>query len=717
MKVHLPQESIVSPTGLAEATIKDTTLTLPEGVQASAGASDGLLACSAAQFGFNGSEHGLPESAQTENDHFTPGAIECPEAAKIGTVSVKTPLLEHELKGAAYIASENTDPFGSPLVLYALVEDPVSGVRVKLAGEIHIDQATGQLTTTLDETPPLAFEDLTFHLFDGPRASQATPERCGTYTSTAAFKLWSREEPVTASSSFNITSGPHGTACPAAGPLPFTPSMQAGSTNNQAGAYSPFTLTVERADGQQGVTGVTSTLPEGLAAKLSSVTPCPEPPVGQPWSCGADSLIGKATTSSGLGTDPVTLTGQAYLTTGYDGAPFGLLVSTLAKAGPFNLGLVNVRSRINVNDTTAAVTVTTDPGPRGESLPTILKGVPVQLKALNVTIDRPEFQFNPTSCAPLSVTGTLTGDEGTSAPVSSPFEVTNCASLPFAPKLTATAGSQASKVDGASLNVKIESPGLGQANIQKVLLTIPSLLPSRLDTIQKACPDYVFEKNPASCDEGSVVGKATVHTPVLKNPLIGPAYLVSHANREFPDVDFVLQGEGITLIVTGHTNITHGVTYSRFETAPDAPFTAFETELPTGPHSALTAYVPGAKRYDLCGQNVNIPTEIIAQDGAEISQDTPVALTGCPPAVKVVKTKAKKTSVLMSVSLSAAGTVTITGKGLKSTTKKNLTAGSHSITVPLTRAGIALYRANRKLAATVKLSAAGAVVATTASFR
>ncbi len=335
-----------------------------------------------------------------------------------------------------------------------------------------------------------------------------------------------------------------------------------------------------------------------------------------------------------------------------------------------------MRSRINVNPTTAAVTVTTDPGPRGESLPTILKGVPVELKALNVTVDRPEFQFNPTNCAPMSVTGSLGSSEGITAGVSSPFQVSGCSSLPFTPKLTATAGGAASKVDGASLNVKIQSPGLGQANIQKVLLTIPSLLPSRLDTIQKACPDYVFEKNPATCDEGSVVGKATVHTPVFKNPLIGPAYLVSHANREFPDVDFVLQGEGITLIVTGHTDITHGVTYSRFETAPDAPFTAFETELPTGPHSALTAYVPGAQRYNLCGQNLQIPTEIIAQDGAEISQDTQVALTGCPPSVKVTKTKTKKASVAISISLSAPGSVTITGKGLKSTAKKGLSAGN-----------------------------------------
>ena len=406
VKVHIPQESTLSTTGLAEADVKTTTLTLPVGFTASAAAANGLLSCSAAQVGFTGFGEGLAESAQLENDHFTPAAVECPEAAKIGTVAIKTPLLEHELSGSVYLASENTDPFGSPLVLYLIAEDPVSGVRVKLAGEVQIDQSNGQLTSVFKEAPPLPFEELTVSLFGGPRASQATPALCGSYAASVALAPSSGGATVNRTSSFDITSGPNGTACQTSGPLPFSPSFSAGSTNSQAGAYTPFTFTFERPNGQGSLEGVTVKLPEGMAAKLSSVTPCPEPPVGQEWSCGASSQIGEATTNSGLGPDPVSLKGNAYLTTGYDGAPFGLLVATHAKAGPFDLGMVNVRSRINVDPTTAAVTVTTDPGPRGESLPTILKGVPVQLKSLNVNVNRPEFQLNPTNCAPTSVTGT-----------------------------------------------------------------------------------------------------------------------------------------------------------------------------------------------------------------------------------------------------------------------------------------------------------------------
>jgi hypothetical protein len=259
----------------------------------------------------------------------------------------------------------------------------------------------------------------------------------------------------------------------------------------------------------------------------------------------------------------------------------------------------------------------------------MIKGVPVQLKAINVQVDRPHFQFNPTSCDPMAVTGTLGGSEGASQPVSSPFQVANCGALPFEPKLTARVDGTGSKPNGVGFYVRLESAGLGQANIHQVELQLPIALPSRLTTIQQACPDNVFEANPAACGEGSVIGKAVIHTPVLKNPLEGPAYLVSHANLAFPDVVFVLQGEGIKLVLDGHTDIKKGITYSRFETAPDAPFSTFETSLPAGPHSALGVNVDPKKNYSLCGANLAMPTKIVAQNGAVINETTQIRPTSC----------------------------------------------------------------------------------------
>jgi hypothetical protein len=617
-------------------------------MQANPGAANGLTVCSAAGVGFDGAV----EAEQLENDHFNANLAICPEAAKIGTVNIKTPLLENELQGSVYLAEQNTNPFASPLVLYILAEDPVSGTRVKLAGEVAINPQTGQLVSVFKNTPPLPFEKLKLHLFDGERASQSTPAFCRSYETKASFEPTTGEASVQRTSSFQTTPNADGQPCPATGPLPFAPSFQAGSTSTQAAAFSPFTLTLGVPDGDAALKTIAMQLPPGLAAVLASVTPCPEPQAAE-GTCGPESLIGHSTASAGLGSQPYTLPGEVFLTGPYDGAPFGLSAVTQAKAGPFDLGEIVVRSTISINPETAAATIDTEASKffplkvtegeqtSFEGLPQLVKGTPAQIKQLNVSVDRPGFEFNPSNCNPMAITGTLTGYEGTTEPVSYPFQATNCATLPFAPKLTASVVGQGSKQNGTTFSVTVESPGLGQANIHKVDLTIPSVLPSRLTTIQKACLAAVFEANPASCDEGSLIGEGVVHTPVFNNPLRGPAYLVSHGGAEFPDVEFVLQGEGVKVVLDGKTYIHAGVTYSKFESSPDAPFTKFETIFPAGPHSALTPSVPENENFNLCRQSITLPTEITGQNGAFIKQITPVTITGCKGVAGFKVTKAQ----------------------------------------------------------------------------
>src|SRR4029077_9576406 len=162
------------------------------------------------------------------------------------------------------------------------------------------------------------------------------------------------------------------------------------------------------------------------------------------------------------------------------------------------------------------------------------------IRTVNVTINRPGFMFNPTNCDPLTTTGSLGSTTGTSAPVSSLFEAANCAALPFKPSFTASTEAHTSKAEGASLTVNVaQKPG--EANIHKVDLQLPLILPARLTTLQKACTDAQFTINPAGCPEASNIGKAIAITPVLKTPLTGPAYLVSHGGAAFPDVEFVLK--------------------------------------------------------------------------------------------------------------------------------------------------------------------------------
>jgi hypothetical protein len=639
VNVHLPQAATLELGGLAVSAVKATTVTLPEGVLLSPSAANGLEACSTGLVGFTGHDPADPATLLftrhiPEPSELAPGVNFCPNGSKVGVVHIKTPDLPNEIEGGVYLAQQNANPFGSLFAMYIVAQDPVSKVLVKLAGEISVNTATGRVTTTFKNTPQLPFEDLKLELFGGPGASITTPPTCGSYTTEASFVPWSTPSaPKSASSTFEITSGAEGSGC--ANPLPLTPSFKAGATNTNAAGFTGFELTLSKPDSNQAPTSLSMRLPPGLAALLSTVTLCPEPQASN-GTCGDDSLIGHATATAGLGTQPFTESGgKVFITGPYGGAPFGLSVVFPTKAGPFDFGNVVTRSSLSVDPNTAAVTI-------NSALPTMVNttttstGVPVQLKQIHVTVDRPGFQFNPTNCAPKTIDGTLTGAQGASVPVSAPYQAANCASLPFSPKLTATTGAQASKANGASLNVTVTSAGLGQANIQKVFLTLPKALPSRLTTIQKACTDAIFNANPAGCNEGSVIGTATIHTPVLKNPLSGPAYLVSHGNAAFPDVEFVLQGEGITLILDGKTDIKKGITYSRFESTPDAPFTTFETKLPTGPHSALTANVPEKEHYNLCKTKLVIPTEITAQNGALIKQQTNVGLTGCVKGKKFV---------------------------------------------------------------------------------
>jgi hypothetical protein len=646
LDVHLDQQGTLSEASAGDSDLNSTTVTLPEGMLLSPSAANGLQACSEAQIGFQGppSEPDPLSPAEAQPLSFSEAAPACPQASKLGEVQIETPLLGEELKGSVYLAEPaplgeaDRNPFGSLIALYITAESQSLGIRVKLAGEGRIDTRTGQISTTFKDTPQLPFEDLRLKLFGGPRGPVSTPARCGAYATDASFTPWSSDEVTNALSApgeLSIESGPGGSACPD-GALAFSPSFGAGSESSQAGAFTSFQLQIAHPDGDQALSGVSLKLPPGVAALLASVTPCPEPQAAR-GECSGESEIGKASASAGLGPDPYTEQGRVYITGPYDGAPFGLSIVTPAVAGPFDLGNVIVRASIDVDPHTAQVSIRS-------GLPTFLQGagmpatgIPLQLKGITVSVDRPNFEYNPTSCEPMKIEGTLQGAEGASQGVSSPFQVSGCQNLPFKPHVTAQTRGRTSKADGASLSLRFVS-AKGQANVAKTVLTIPAILPARLSTIQKACLAQTFEANPASCPEGSDIGSAIVHTPVLESPLTGPIYLVSHGNAAWPDAELVLQGEGITVILDGQTAIKKGITTSSFLSVPDAPFQSLEASLPEGPHSALTTSLPIKAKYSLCGKKLQIPMVLTGQNGAVIEQKIPVSVQGCG-AVKAARAK------------------------------------------------------------------------------
>lgn len=552
-------------------------------------------------------------------------------------MEIETPLLPHALHGAAYLATQDENPFGSLIALYLVAQDPVSGVLVKLAGEVALNQETGQIVTTFKNTPQLPFENLRLHFFGEARAPLGTPASCGGYVTSASLAPWSGNEPSQVDSEFDITSGPDGKPCQ--GQPHFQPSQTAGTSSVLAGAFSPFTTTISREDGEQNLKEVSLLMPPGLSGSLTGIPLCPEA-LANAGACSPESLIGDTTVSVGLGGSPYTVTGgKVYLTGPYEGAPFGLSIVVPADAGPFHLGDVVVRAKIEVNPHTAQLTVATDAsGPY--AIPQMIDGIPLQIKHVNVAIDRQRFTFNPTNCSPLEIAGSMSGSEGAPATVSVPFRVTNCASLKFAPTLTVATSGRTSRERGASLTAKLTYPAGSQgvdANIAQVKVQLPKRLPSRLKTLQKACLAAQFQANPADCPKASVVGYAKAITPILPVALEGPAYFVSHGGEAFPSLIVVLQGYGVTVDIVGTTFISEkGITSATFASVPDVPVSSFELTLPEGKFSALGA-VGG-----LCGRNLRMPTTFVAQDGVELHRSIGIAVTGCSKKKQAKKKDEKK---------------------------------------------------------------------------
>ena len=410
-------------------------------------------------------------------------------------------------------------------------------------------------------------------------------------------------------------------------PKPFVPGFVSGTVTPQAGKFSSFTMNLSRQDGEQYVKGIQVHTPPGLLGVLASVPLCGEPEADQ-GTCPESSKIGTTRVATGAGSHPFEIEGGVYLTGPYGASPFGLSIVVHLDVGPFHLGVKVVRARIAIDPATSQLTVTTDEtGPF--AVPQIVFGVPVRLKRVTVNIDRPGFMFNPTNCAAFQITAAVSGAQDAVAHVSAPFAVGGCKSLGFKPKFTVSTSGHTSRVKGASLDVKLSYPvgSVGRdANIARAKVSLPRQLPSRLTTLQKACPSATFAKNPAECPAASVVGVVRATTPLLPVPLGGPVYFVSHGGEAFPSLIVVLQGDGVRVDLTGTTFINKaGITSSTFKTVPDVPVGTFELYLPEGEFSALAA------NGNLCKSQskLRMPSEFVAQNGAVFKQTTKIAVSGC----------------------------------------------------------------------------------------
>jgi hypothetical protein len=616
--LRLPQNGLLEPLGLAEAHLRDSTVVLPQGMVVNPAAATGLAACSSAQVG-------LITPIGAAPIHFSGLPAHCPDAAKLGTVAVDTPLLTKPLNGSVYLARQLDNPFGSLLALYIVVEDPETGVIVKLAGKVTPDPLTGQLTASFDENPQLPFEALRLHVFEGPRASLRTPSTCGVKSTLAEFTPWSAPEsgpPAELTDSFETSLAPGGGHCPAsAAEEPNAPRFSAGTISPRAGSYSPFVLRLARDDGSQEINGLNVTLPPGLSGRLAGVAKCSEAQIARAQarsrpgegateqadpSCPASSEVGGVEVTAGAGPDPFHANGRVYLAGPYKGAPISLAVITPAVAGPFDIGAVVIRNPLYVDPRTGQVTVKSDP------IPTILEGIPLDLRSVEVRVSRDHFILNPTSCEPMAVTGQASGAGGTVANLRSHFQVGECSALAFRPNLRIQMHGATRRGAYQRLTATVSYPeGAGYANTASVGVTLPHSSFLAQEHIRTVCTRVQFAAK--ACPRGSIYGNVTATTPILDEPLTGPIYLRS-SDHPLPDLVMALRGPDsmpIEAEVVGRVDSKNGGIRNRFELVPDVPLSKVTVNFQGGKKSLIV------NSRDLCKGVQRATVRFTAQNGLQ----------------------------------------------------------------------------------------------------
>jgi hypothetical protein len=578
---------------VCQSDLRDVEVRLPAGMTVNPASADGLGACTSAQIALD-----------------TTADATCPDSSKIGKVEVETPLLDESLTGSVYLAKQFDNPFDSLLAMYIVAKG--SGVNVKLAGKIEVGP-DGTLTTRFTDQPQTPFSHLHVELKSGPRAPLVNPSRCGTHTVAASLAPWSGTAPVELSSPFELSQGPGGGPCPEDG---FDPKLSAGTSSPLGGAFSPFGLRLTREDGTRVLTGLSATLPEGLLGKLAGVSYCPESALasisgaegaGAAWlsspACPPNSLLGRLTVGAGAGPSPFFLdTGRAYLAGPYKGAPYSLAIVTPAVAGPFDLGSVLVRNALDVDPVTTRISVASDP------FPTALHGIPVDLRDVRVSIDRPNFTINPTSCDPMSIEADISGAGGASAQRSERFQAAECSSLAFKPKLRLRLKGGTKRTDHPRLIASLKARP-GDANIDRAQVTLPRAAFLDQAHIRTVCTRVQFAGD--RCPKGSVYGRARATSPLLDYPVYGPVYLRSSDNP-LPDLVAVLRGPDFAPIeveLSGRTDAVKGALRNTFDFVPDAPVTKFALELFGGRRGLVVL------SRNLCAQTYRATVKLDGQNG------------------------------------------------------------------------------------------------------
>lgn len=579
VEVQVPQAEGAEP---ATSTVRDVTVSFPEGMAVNPAAADGLEACTSVQIGL----------IEASPPRFKAERPQCPNKSKIGSVEVSTPLLDHSVSGAVYVAAPFDNPFDTLLAVYVVIDSPQDGLVVKLAGRTEADPVTGRLTTSFEEAPQLPFSSFKVNLFGGPRAVLRTPSTCGTYTTESIQVPWSGTPPVHTADSFQVSRGANGRPCVSSeAQMPHAPGFEAGTQTPLAAGFSPFGGRLARQDGDQQLRSLNATLPPGLSGKLAGVEICSDAAIAAATtrsgkaeqnnpSCPSSSQIGQVTAGAGAGPYPYYTQGKIYLAGPYKGAPISGVAITPAVAGPFDLGTVVIRAPGRIDPVTAQLRVESD------DFPHILEGIPLELRDARLSLDRSQFTLNPSSCDPMEISGGATSLLGAIAPLAQRFQVGGCRGLDYKPRLAIRLFGGTKRGAHPRLRAILQAK-LGEANTARASVALPRSVFLDQSHIRTVCTRVQFAA--ASCPRGAIYGHARAITPLLDEVLEGPVYLRSSSN-ELPDMVAALKGPSsrpIEIELVGRIDSIRGGIRSTFDLVPDQPVSKFILNMKGGNRSLI----------------------------------------------------------------------------------------------------------------------------------
>jgi len=581
-EIGVDDSGVIEPARRSPSAVRRAVVALPEGVTVNPSVGAGLGVCTPAQY-------------EAETASSPPGAG-CPNEAKIGDFEVHSPIVAGPVEGSMFLAAPHRNPFDALIALYLVAKNPQRGILVKVAGKVEADRASGRLTATFDRLPQLPYSSLVIHFREGQRSPLATPASCGPHSTSTDLTAWrdpslSRHTDSTVAIEAGIGGGP----CPQGTP-PFHPQASGGTLNSRAGAYSPFYLHLTRTDAEQEITRYSATLAPGLLGKIAGIPYCPEAAIAaaahrsgveelERPDCPAASKIGHTTAGYGVGTVLTYAPGNLYLAGPYHGSTFSVVAIDSALVGPFDLGVVIVRSAIHVDPASAQVSIDSA---GSDPIPHIIDGIPIHLRDVRVYIDRPETTLNPTSCGRSSLLSTLNGSgagladpgDDTTATASAPFQAFDCAGLGFRPRLSLRLRGSTRHGGYPSLRVEVR-PRSGDANIASARVALPSSVFLAQQHIGTICTRV--EEAREACPARSVYGWARAFTPLLSAPLEGPVFLRSSDNP-LPDLVASLRGGGVGIRVdlAGRIDSYRGGLRGTFTGIPDAPVSRFVMTLRGG---------------------------------------------------------------------------------------------------------------------------------------